>query len=76
MKDYEIQSIVSLLERAAKALDAADTALKALGQDITYSSRITSSEDVRYDEGLATQRYLFGQQIGTITDDMDGALKL
>jgi len=50
--------------------------LKALGQDITYSSRITSSEDVRYDEGLATQRYLFGQQIGTITDDMDGALKL
>ena len=62
--------------RAAKALDAADTALKALGQDITYSSRITSSEDVRYDEGLATQRYLFGQQIGTITDDMDGALKL
>ena len=62
--------------RAAAALDAADAALKELGEDVTYASRITSTEEDRYDEGLAVQRFLFGPQIGTITDDMSEAMKL
>lgn len=62
--------------RAAGALDAADAALKELGEDVTYSSRITSTEETRYDDGLAVQRFLFGPQIGTITDDMSDAMKL
>ncbi|MGN0108331.1 MAG: carboxymuconolactone decarboxylase family protein [Hominilimicola sp.] len=62
--------------RAAGALDAADIALKALGQDITYKSRITSTEENRYADGLAMQRTLFGPQIGTITDGMEESLKM
>lgn len=64
------------LTRAAGALDAADKALKDLGQDTAYQSCITWNEDERYAEGLATQRYLFGQQIGTVTEDMESSLKL
>ena len=62
--------------RAAGALDAADEALKSLGKDIPYSSRITSTEENRYNDGLNVQRELFGPQIGTITDDMSEAMKL
>ncbi|MGN0163487.1 MAG: carboxymuconolactone decarboxylase family protein, partial [Candidatus Ornithomonoglobus sp.] len=62
--------------RAAGALDAADAALKALGEDITYKSRITSTEENRYTDGLAVQRTLFGPQIGTITDGMEESLKM
>lgn len=62
--------------RAAAALDKADEALKALGQDITYKSRITSTEETRYADGLAVQRFLFGPQIGTITDGMEESLKM
>ncbi len=62
--------------RAAGALDAADKALEALGKDIPYSSRITSTEENRYNDGLNVQRELFGPQIGTITDDMSEAMKL
>ncbi|MDO5397402.1 MAG: stalk domain-containing protein [bacterium] len=65
--------------RAAAALDAADEALKALGQDIPYESRITSTEETRYDDGLAVQRFLFGAKrptIGAVTDDMEESLKL
>lgn len=62
--------------RAAKALDAADEKLKAMGYDTTYQTRITSTEETRYDDGLAVQRYLFGSQIGTITDGMSEAMKL
>lgn len=67
------------ITRAAKALDAADEALKALGQDVTYKSRITSTEENRYDDGLAAQRFLFGDDrptIGAVTDDMEASLKL
>ena len=62
--------------RAAEALDAADAALEALGEDVTYDSRITSAEETRYEDGLAVQRTLFGPQIGTITDDMSENMKL
>lgn len=62
--------------RAAAALDKADEALQALGQDITYKSRITSTEETRYDDGLTVQRFLFGPQIGTITDGMEESLKM
>ncbi len=62
--------------RAAKALDEADKTLEELGQDITYESRITSTEENRYNDGLEVQRYLFGPQIGTITEDMSEAMKL
>ena len=62
--------------RAAGALDAADKALEALGKDIPYSSRITSTEENRYNDGLNVQRELFGPQIGTITDDMSETMKL
>lgn len=62
--------------RAAKALDAADEKLAAMGIDTTYETRITSTEETRYDDGLAVQRYLFGPQIGTITDGMSDAMKL
>ncbi|MCD8049165.1 MAG: carboxymuconolactone decarboxylase family protein [Clostridia bacterium] len=64
------------LTRAAEALDAADAALAALGENTAYSSRITWSEDERQEKGLETQRFLFGSQIGTITDDMESSLKL
>ena len=62
--------------RAAAALDKADEILKSLGQDVTYKSRITSTEETRYDDGLAVQRFLFGPQIGTITDGMEESLKM
>lgn len=62
--------------RAAEALDAADAALEALGEDVTYDSRITSAEETRYEDGLAVQRTLFGPRIGTITDDMSENMKL
>ncbi len=62
--------------RAALALDAADAALEALGQDVSYSSRITSTEEDRYEDGLAVQRFLFGPQIGTITEDMSPNMQL
>lgn len=65
--------------RAAKALDVADEALKALGQDVTYQSRITSKEENRYEDGLAVQRFLFGAKrptIGAVTDDMEESLKV
>lgn len=62
--------------RAAGALDAADAALEALGQAVPYESRITSTEETRYEDGLAVQRTLFGPQIGTITDDMSENMKL
>lgn len=62
--------------RAAGALEAADAALSALGENIAYTSRITSTEETRYGDGLAVQRFLFGPQIGTVTDDMDAAMKL
>ena len=62
--------------RAADALDAADAALEALGEAVPYDSRITSTEETRYEDGLAVQRTLFGPQIGTITDDMSENMKL
>lgn len=62
--------------RAAAALDEADKAIAAAGEDITYSTRITSTEAERYNDGLAVQRYLFGSQIGTITEGMSEAMKL
>ncbi len=62
--------------RAAAALQQADEILKSLGQDITYKSRITSTEETRYDDGLTVQRFLFGPQIGTITDGMEESLKM
>lgn len=64
------------ITRAAKALSKADQVLKALGEDTAYKSRITSTEENRYNDGLAVQRLLFGPQIGTITDDMEPSLKL
>ncbi|MCH5213268.1 MAG: carboxymuconolactone decarboxylase family protein [Oscillospiraceae bacterium] len=62
--------------RAAGALDAADAALEALGQPVPYESRITSTEETRYDDGLAVQRTLFGPTIGTISDGMTEASRL
>lgn len=62
--------------RAAGALEAADAAFEALGKMVPYSSRITSTEETRYHDGLAVQRTLFGPQIGTITDDMSENMKL
>ena len=62
--------------RAEKALAQADKALEELGQDITYESRITSTESSRYTDGLEVQRFLFGPQIGTVTEDMSEAMKL
>lgn len=62
--------------RAAGALDAADAALEELGQAVPYDSRITSTEETRYEDGLAVQRTLFGPQIGTITDDMSPNMRL
>lgn len=64
------------ITRAAAALSKADEVLKALGEDTAYKSRITSTEENRYNDGLAVQRLLFGPQIGTITDDMEPSLKL
>lgn len=54
--------------RAVAALDKADEILKSLSEDVSYKSRITSTEETRYDDGLTVQRFLFGPQIGTITD--------
>lgn len=62
--------------RAADALDAADAALETHGETVPYNSRITSTEETRYDDGLAVQRTLFGPQIGTITDDMSENMRL
>lgn len=62
--------------RAAAALDKADEVLKSLGQSVEYKSRITSTEENRYSDGLAVQRSLFGPQIGTINDDMEESLKM
>lgn len=62
--------------RAAAALDKADEILKSLGEDVSYKSRITSTEEKRYDDGLTVQRFLFGPQIGTITDGMEESLKM
>ena len=62
--------------RAEKALAQADKALEELGLDITYESRITSTESSRYTDGLEVQRFLFGPQIGTVTEDMSEAMKL
>ncbi len=62
--------------RAINAMDAADAALTALGVDLPNESRITSTEEERYSDGLAVQRHIFGPQIGTITDDMTLSQKL
>ena len=62
--------------RAAGALDAADAALETLGADTAYRTRITSNEENRYNDGLTVQRFLFGPQIGTITEGMAPAMKL
>lgn len=62
--------------RAAASLDKADEILESLGEDITYKSRITSTEETRYDDGLAVQRFLFGPQIGTIVDGTEESLKM
>lgn len=62
--------------RAIKAMDAADEALAALGAALPGESRITSTEETRYTDGLAVQRHIFGSQIGTITDDMTPSQKL
>ncbi len=62
--------------RAAAALDRADEILNSLGEDVTYKSRITSTEETRYNDGLTVQRFLFGPQIGTITDGMEESLKM
>ncbi len=62
--------------RAINAMDRADEALTELGIELPSESRITSTEEERYSDGLATQRSLFGQQIGTITDDMSESQKL
>lgn len=56
--------------RAIKAMDAADLTLTNLGVELPSESRITSTEETRYADGLAVQRHIFGSQIGTITDDM------
>lgn len=62
--------------RAIKAMDRADTALSSLGVNLPTESRITSSEETRYTDGLAVQRHIFGPQIGTITNDMTAQQKL
>lgn len=62
--------------RAAAALDRADSVLKSLGENVAYKSRITLGEEARYADGLAVQRFLFGSQIGTITDGMEESLKM
>lgn len=62
--------------RAIKAMDAADLTLTNLGVELPSESRITSTEETRYADGLAVQRHIFGSQIGTITDDMTPSQKL
>ena len=62
--------------RAIKAMDRADTALSSLGVSLPAKSRITSSEETRYADGLEVQRHIFGSQIGTITEDMTASQKL
>lgn len=62
--------------RAIKAMDAADRALTDLGVELPSESRITSTEETRYADGLAVQRHIFGPQIGAITDDMTPSQKL
>lgn len=62
--------------RAINAMDAADEALEALGVELPDASRITSTEEDRYDDGLAVQRHIFGPQIGTITEDMTASQRL
>lgn len=62
--------------RAIKAMDEADKALISLEIELSSKSRITSTNETRYNDGLKTQRKLFGSQIGTITDDMSESQKL
>lgn len=62
--------------RAIKSMDAADEALTDLGITLPSESRITSTEETRYADGLTVQRHIFGSQIGTITDDMSPGQKL
>lgn len=62
--------------RAINAMNAADAALEAFGEDLPETSRITSTEETRYADGLAVQRHIFGPQIGTITDDMTASQRL
>lgn len=62
--------------RAIKAMDAADEALTALGEALPDASRITSTEEERYFDGLSVQRHIFGSQIGTITEDMTPSQRL
>ena len=62
--------------RAINAMNAADEALLTLGETLPTESRITSTEEDRYADGLAVQRHIFGPQIGTITDDMTSSQRL
>ena len=62
--------------RAINAMDAADEALTARGEALPTESRITSTEEDRYNDGLAVQRHIFGPQIGTITEDMPSSQRL
>ena len=62
--------------RAARAMDAADAELSELGVELPTASRITSTEEERYDDGLAAQRHIFGSQIGTLTENMTQSQRL
>ncbi len=62
--------------RTVKAMNTADAALDELGISIPNKSRKTVTDATRYENGLAIQRQFFGQQIGTVTSDMNSAQKL
>lgn len=62
--------------RAAETLLIIEEVLQISGNSEEYSSRITSEEKNRYEDGLFIQRYLFGNQIGTILPQMSESQKL
>lgn len=62
--------------KALSAIEAADEAFAEKNIVIPIESQATVTEENRYEKGLEVQRSIFGQQIGTITDDMTESQKV
>lgn len=62
--------------KALSAIEAADEAFSERSITIPIESQATVTEENRYEKGLEVQRSIFGQEIGTITDDMTESQKV
>lgn len=62
-------------QKAINAMAYADEMFEERGIELPLESQATVTDENRYEEGLAAQRAIFGENFAAITDDMSESMK-